>query len=105
MNAANSCGVVGRGSAPRFSMKLFMSALARLFTISLFNVFTIAGGVAAGATMPHHEIASKPGTVSAMVGKSGNEAERFRDVTASAASRLLRTWGTTATLFAKLIAI
>ena len=34
----------------------------------------------AGATIPHHEIASKPGAVSAIAGTSGSEAERLSEV-------------------------
>ena len=54
-------------------MNVFMSAAASAFTISPFNVPTIPPGVAAGATIPQHEVASKPGTVSATAGTSGSD--------------------------------
>ena len=41
-------------------------------------------GVPFGAAMPNHELASKPGTVSATVGTPGSASERLSVVTASA---------------------
>ena len=63
-------------------------------TISLLSVSTISRGVRAGAANPNHPDASNPGSAaSAMVGKSGNCAERFAVVTASARSRPAFTCG------------
>ena len=49
-----------------------------------------AGGVPAGARMPHHVVTSKPGTpASAIVGMSGNSGDRFAPVTASTGTLLV----------------
>ncbi len=44
----------------------------------------MSAGVPLGAAMPNHELASKPGTVSATVGTPGSASERLSVVTASA---------------------
>lgn len=55
---------------------------------SLCTRVRTTGGVPAGATMPTHEAASKPGSVSATVGASGRCAMRFRLPMASGLIRL-----------------
>ena len=58
---------------------------------ALFSISTISAGVPFGTPMPVTALASKPGTVSAMVGTSGSAADRSVVVTASARSLPLRT--------------
>ncbi len=85
--AAKSSGesaTISAPSAPSFSRT---SGSARIFTISVFSRFTIAGGVPAGAKTPCHEPTSKPGSPdSVSVGTSGAISDRFAVVTASALS-------------------
>src|SRR6185436_15568716 len=57
MTAANSWGVLVRGSAPAASARSRISGTARAATISLFRRFTMSTGVCAGATAPNQPIA------------------------------------------------
>ena len=68
---------------------MILGSLSVSFTSRLMRV-TMAAGVPLGTARPNHALASKPGTVSATVGTSGNWVARFAVVTASARSSPLR---------------
>jgi hypothetical protein len=68
--------------SPASRSRIFGSASAAL--IWWLSAATIGAGVPFGAPMPCQVLASKPGTVSATVGRSGSACERSAVVTASA---------------------
>ena len=89
MNAWNSPGVLERGSTPWRSSCSFMPAVLSARAISSLSAARMASGVRAGATIPHHDVALNPGTVSAIAGTLGNAGDRFKLVTAIAFNRFV----------------
>jgi len=105
MNAWNSAGFIERGSTPWRSSCSFMDAVSRARAISAEIFETMLFGVRAGATIPHHDMALKPGELSATAGTLGSAVDRFGLVTPIAFNRPAFTCGTTASALAKLIEI
>ena len=78
-----SCGVPPTGSAPSLIMPASTAGWAMISLTCRFSVAITSGGVPLGAKKPNHEPASKPGKpLSATVGTSGSERERFALLTA-----------------------
>src|SRR5262252_1680003 len=80
-------GELGRGAADRLDAELGQLLCHRRLTRERGNVLDQhaddIGGVPAGANMPFHPATRKPGSVSAMVGRSGNCGIRLLLATAS----------------------
>jgi hypothetical protein len=66
--------------------------------ISRLSRATISGGVPLGMPTPAHDLASYPGSVSAMLGTSGSMSNRRLPATPSARKAPVRTWGIEANL-------
>src|SRR6266850_479932 len=93
--ASNSAGDMNIGSLPRLARRSFMSGAASAFCTSALMRFSTSRGVPAGASMPTQKLNSARGKpASAMVGTSGNCAERFAVLTASASRRPSLIWPT-----------
>src|SRR5262249_33743182 len=86
MKFAKSPGEPGRTMPPSSVSRALKGGSARLALISTLSLSTITAGVFFGAPTPNHWLASKPGTKSLRVGRSGNISERLAVVTASARS-------------------
>ena len=78
-----SFGVSQNAVAPCCSNDAFTRGLSSAFLASSEHFSTIAGGRPAGPQMPPHEVISKPGSVSAMVGMSLAAGWRSLEVTAT----------------------
>jgi hypothetical protein len=83
MNASVSAGDIARTKAPRSWNFCLSSGRARTMLRSSLTLRTIAAGVSAGALNTTQPIATKPGIVSATVGKSGKFESRSAEATAS----------------------
>src|SRR5258706_7007133 len=85
MCATNFSGEPPATSAPCASSCSLPSGLCKYLFTSAFSLAMIGAGVPAGARMPNHELASKPGRPdSAIVGTSGSAGARLSEVTATA---------------------
>src|SRR4051812_28062371 len=84
MKAPNSSGVLGAKRAPSTSRRCFRSAPCMIVVTSAFHLRTSSPGVPAGASKPIQLLTSKPGRVSATVGRSGAAAERTDPMVAMA---------------------
>ena len=73
-------------SAPRAASLSLISGLTSTARRSSLILRTIASGVPTGATTHCQPTATKPGSVSATVGKSGRCGRRFSEATANALS-------------------
>src|ERR1700716_1255087 len=80
---ANSSGDMGKGSPPTFCRAVTSSGCRKIRFTSAASSSTIGRGVPAGANRPCQPMASKPGTVSPIVGRAGAVATRRGVVTAS----------------------
>ena len=88
MNAAKSCGEPIFASALKRARPFWASLDLRISLTAPFSFSTIAAGVPAGASSPDQNEAISLGyPLSAVVGTSGNSAERLSVATASARSR------------------
>ena len=84
ISLANSAGACPPGSAPKVFQIAASSEPASALATSCCKRETVSGEVPAGAQMPYHVPASKPGTpTSASVGTLGSAKERLAVVTAS----------------------
>src|SRR5262249_54130516 len=86
INAPNSVGVIGIGSALRPLIRALTCGSARPAAILLLSLSMIAAGVPRGAPIPTQPLASSPWKNPATVGKSGTPDERDALVTANARS-------------------
>ena len=77
-----SWGVIHMLVAPCCSKAVFTAGVSSAFLVSAESFSTIAGGRLAGPQMPPHELISKPGRNSAIVGLSGTAGWRAFEVTA-----------------------
>src|SRR5262249_40499529 len=74
---ASSAGVEPTTPTPAFSMAAITAGSRRIMTVSALSLFTISGGVLAGAKNAYQADTSKPGTPdSATVGNSGAVGKR-----------------------------
>src|SRR5690349_11756454 len=81
---ASSAGVEPTTATPAFSMAAITAGSRRIVTVSAFSLFTISGGVLAGAKNAYQAATSKFGTpASATVGNSSAVGKRLADVTAN----------------------
>src|SRR5262249_143240 len=69
---AKSAGEPASASPPTAAIRAFMLGSARIALISRLSLSTTWFGVFLGAAMPYRALASKPGTKSPRVGKSGS---------------------------------
>src|SRR5262249_30549784 len=83
---ANSAGELAHTVLPTSASRAFILGSAGAALVSLFSLAMISAGVSLGAPSPHHAVASKPGTISAIVGTSGSPSHLAVDVTASGRS-------------------
>src|SRR5262245_41623973 len=81
---ANCADEVANTVTPTSTSRAAILGSARPALISLWSFSTISTGVFLGATMPDHPLASKPATVSPLVGTSGSIARRAQLATPSA---------------------
>jgi hypothetical protein len=86
-NAANASGVIGAGSPPTLASAVTTCGSLKMRCTSAAILSTTGRGVPPGAKRPCQPVASKPFTVSPMVGTSGAAATRCGVDTAMA-----RTW-------------
>src|SRR6516225_1335318 len=86
--APNSDGAPGNALPPSSIKRVLILGSARLALASSLSRLMIAAGVFAGAPMPIHWLASKPGTIALTVGISGRSSDA--SVTARARSFLER---------------
>ncbi|KAG1444166.1 hypothetical protein G6F57_017882 [Rhizopus arrhizus] len=97
MVSARACGELPPGSMPSSSKRSATAGSRTATDTAACSVSMTAGGVPAGAYKDDQNDIAKPGAPdSATVGTSGNKVKRFAPVTASAFSRPLRIWGSTA---------
>src|SRR6267378_3921924 len=81
-----SAGEPEKTSAPSSANRALSLESRRPALISLLRLSIIAEAVFLGATTPYHVLASKPGTCSPTVGRSGRASKRLAAVTAKARS-------------------
>src|ERR1700752_1568414 len=81
--AESSAGVEPFGTAPRSSKRDFTWGYASAALVSALSFAITSGDVFVGTKKANHELTSKPGTVSPIVGMSGMIGMRSRVVTAS----------------------
>src|SRR5271170_6316337 len=93
MKRADACGVLPTGSADNSSRRLATSGDRIASAMSALIFSTTARGVLGGATTANHAEEAKPGSVSAMVGRSGSAAMRICVPTASSRNWPLFTSG------------
>src|SRR5207249_957447 len=86
----NSAGETAKAVPPSSPSRALSLGSARPALISSLSLSTISVGVALGAPMPNHTLASYPGRNSPKVGTSGSTGERVAGVTASARSLPVR---------------
>src|SRR5262249_54476218 len=80
----SSAGVEPTTATPAFSIAAITAGSRRMAIVSAESLFTISGGVLAGAKTAHEAAPSKPGTPdSATVGNSSAVGKRLAEVTAS----------------------
>src|SRR5262252_5502720 len=78
MTPANCSGVPGVTTTPSSPSLFAIAGSASALFVSVFSLRTISGGDPAGATKPHHTVASKPGSpASPADGTSGNNGMRL----------------------------
>src|SRR5262249_7699256 len=91
MKDANACRVPVRAWAAGLARLALASAEPRFSKISALSFATISGDTPAGATMPVHDTATKPGRpLSIMVGTLGNSS--LRAVLVMEIGRTLLSW-------------
>lgn len=78
----NSSGLERPGSAPSLNQSSFISGSSKAFATAPCSFATTGRGVPAGTHSPYQEVISNPASPDSIaVGISGNEGERFADVT------------------------
>src|SRR5258705_10832695 len=95
-NLPKSPGESASGAPPRSASRALILSSARPALVSLLSLSTISAGVFFAAPRPNQVLASKPGTKSPTVGRSGRAIERVADVTASARNFPVLTYSTDA---------
>src|SRR5688500_13874660 len=103
LEAATCWGGIGRAMEPRVAGLSFTSCVFSAACTAVASLLTIDGGVLAGKATPCQDIATNPGSVSAIAGMSGAVNQRSAEVTATARTFPPLAWPRTVGMLPKVI--